>query len=471
VGGDVIDGERLRAALWRGARARLREALEAVADRPGEAVYVVGGLPRAIVLGGDTRDVDLVVEGDGIGLARALGAELGVPVRVAERFLAAELDAASLGLGRVDVGTARRESYPAPGALPVVEPAPIGDDLARRDFTVNTLALGVAGAAPRELLCHPAALDDLSARRVRVLHERSFLDDPTRLPRAVDLELAIGGAMEPGTERLARQAIARGALGWVSGERLWAAMTISLGGPGGARPLLERWRDLGLDAELLPGGRSLAERDLDRVAETVALLARLEAALAARGGEPGEEPGEESEGKSEGESAAAAGGEPGGSPVRRRPAALLLALGLEAPASARRAWIERFAPPRRVRSALLDAGSRLERAIAALRENGGRASEDHAALGDLEAEELAVVGAVVGPGGRERVIREVESSRSVALRIGARDLLARGARPGPAIGRALDGTLAARLDGVIGAEDELDFALGRLGEEDREPAR
>ena len=119
--------------------------------------------------------------------------------------------------------TARRERYPHPGALPEVEPGTLEDDLARRDFTVNAIAMDLGGA----LHAAPGGLEDLAGGAIRVLHDKSFNDDPTRLLRAVRYETRLGFAIEPHTEALAREARAAGALDTVSAPASATSCSIS----------------------------------------------------------------------------------------------------------------------------------------------------------------------------------------------------------------------------------------------------
>jgi tRNA nucleotidyltransferase (CCA-adding enzyme) len=155
--------------------------------------YLVGGAVRDLLLGIEGVDLDLAIDGDLEALAGAPGFEL-------EReglFLTGRLE---LGDLKIDVARTRAESYPNPGALPEVRPAPITDDLARRDFTVNAMAFPLAGDP--ELIDPHGGLDDLRAGVLRVLHERSFIDDPTRALRAARYAARFGFDLEPGTARL-----------------------------------------------------------------------------------------------------------------------------------------------------------------------------------------------------------------------------------------------------------------------------
>ncbi len=189
--------------------------LDVLAQHPGS--WVVGGAVRDALLGRPLGELDVVVEGDPEPVARALG-EI---VAFHERF--GTYDVVS-GDCFYDVVTARAERYTAPGALPDVRAGDLEDDLLRRDFTVNALALNGAG----ELAAAPAALEDLEAGRLRVMHAASFRDDPTRLWRLVRYAVRLGFTPEPATDRLAYEAVQRCALETVSGDRLGAELRLAL---------------------------------------------------------------------------------------------------------------------------------------------------------------------------------------------------------------------------------------------------
>jgi len=180
--------------------AALREAhpeLEAVRREAGEPVYLVGGAVRDLLLGRPRADVDLVVVGDAAGLA----ARLGKPEAEHERFGTVKVEVDGYEL---DLATARSETYPQPGALPVVAPAQsIEGDLDRRDFTINAMAIPLDG---EPLLIDPRdGRADLDRGLLRVLHERSFEDDPTRAIRAARYASRYGFTLEPETDRLLRR--------------------------------------------------------------------------------------------------------------------------------------------------------------------------------------------------------------------------------------------------------------------------
>jgi tRNA nucleotidyltransferase (CCA-adding enzyme) len=197
--------------------AELDRAIAHVAESY-DGVYLVGGSVRDILLGRPSFDVDLAVEGDAIEFAHALASELGGRCRPHGQFGTAVV---LCGLGsHVDVVTARRETYAAPAALPTVERAGIRDDLFRRDFTINAMAVSLTAADHGELVDPFQGRSDLESGTIRVLHGLSFVDDPTRIFRAVRYESRFGFRMDEQTEALARASIEGGYVGRLSGARL-----------------------------------------------------------------------------------------------------------------------------------------------------------------------------------------------------------------------------------------------------------
>ena len=191
-------------------------SLHALAAPQKLPAYLVGGPVRDWLLGLPVRDLDFVVEGDATSLARELASSIGGRAIVHNRFGTATVITED---ARVDLVTARREKYPVPGALPVVEPSTIRDDLARRDFTINAMALPLGG--PAASLVDPfGGRRDLQQGLVRTIHSRSFVDDPTRLFRAVRYEQRLGFSLEPETEAQLVAAIKERRCGSVSGDRL-----------------------------------------------------------------------------------------------------------------------------------------------------------------------------------------------------------------------------------------------------------
>jgi len=212
--------------------ARLRELpgaaeLIALAEARG-GVELVGGAVRDLLLGRVPRELDAVVAGGVEDLASELANALGGRATVHERFGTAEVRAEGIA---VDLASMRAETYPAPGELPEVRPGTPVEDLHRRDFTVNAIALPLAGERRGELRSVEGALEDLAARRLRVLHERSFLDDPTRILRLVRYAVRLSFSVEPHTAELAGSALASGALDSVSGARLGSELRLAFAEP------------------------------------------------------------------------------------------------------------------------------------------------------------------------------------------------------------------------------------------------
>ncbi len=212
-----------------------RETLELLrgigtaAETIGVTAYAVGGFVRDLLLGRRSPELDIVVEGDGLALARRLASEWGAGLLVHRTFGTATLEGGVAA--RVDVATARRERYRAPGRLPDVTPASIGEDLARRDFSVNAMAVALAPGRFGELLDPLSGARDLARRRLRVLHPLSFVEDPTRIFRAVRYQCRLGLTLDPATLRALRLAIELAPYAALSGQRLTAEVELILGEP------------------------------------------------------------------------------------------------------------------------------------------------------------------------------------------------------------------------------------------------
>lgn len=204
---------RLHESLEDAPRKALDEAIAAAA-RASLSLYLVGGPVRDLFLGAKSLDLDLAVEGDALTVAGGVAAATGGRVVAHPRFGTASVRGAGF---RVDLASARGETYERPGALPRVEPAAIEDDLARRDFTINAMAVRLTEPAG-ELLDPFGGAADLEAKKIRVLHDRSFQDDATRMLRAARYAARLGFEIDAGTQRLIRRDLSY--LDTVSGARL-----------------------------------------------------------------------------------------------------------------------------------------------------------------------------------------------------------------------------------------------------------
>jgi tRNA nucleotidyltransferase (CCA-adding enzyme) len=385
---------------------RLLPALEGLPP-----AYLVGGAVRDLLLGGETRDIDIAVEGDARSAARAVADRLGGELREYERFGTADVLLPDNTI--YHLVTTREETYEAPGALPTVTPASLAEDLRRRDFTVNTLAVGLTGDDLGHLYDPFDGLADLQAKLIRVLHERSFLDDPTRLLRAVRYATRLEFGLDPETERLAREAVAAEALATVSGKRIRADLMKLLCEPDVGRAV-EGLRELEIHSALHP--------ELDPDPELVASAALGAAAIGADRG------------------------------------VAALAAFVESAPEELDMWLADLHLPAEERDAASRAARVAPRIASALREREHTPSELRALLSREPLEALALALALRAPS--EPVLKWVTSLRPVQLEISGADLLAAGVPEGPAVGRALDETLNRKLDGLVsGRDEELETAL------------
>jgi tRNA nucleotidyltransferase (CCA-adding enzyme) len=317
-----------------------------------------------------------------------------------------------------DLARARRERYDHPGALPEVEPAPLSEDLARRDFTVNAIAIALAGPDAGTVKAAPRAIEDLDAGRLRVLHEKSFIDDPTRLLRLARYRSRLGFDLEPGTARLAREALDSHALGSVSGPRIGTELRLLAREPD---PMASfgTLHDLELDVAIHPDF-GLAQADTGLAHRALALL-----------------------------------------PADGRRDLLVLALAARAiPRAELGPLLDRLAFEAGDRDLILGAAADADGVAHSLAE-ARRPSEIAAAVGTGGPELVAIAGAL----GAERAATEwLNQLRHVHLEIGGRDLLAAGVPEGPRVGEGLRAALAAKLDGrATGKEQELQAALEGAG--------
>jgi len=394
--------ERLRAVPG---MERLLPLLEALPP-----VHLAGGAVRDLLLDQQAVDLDLAIEGDAVGAAQELADQLGGRSVRHERFGTATVTA---GDGfTFDLAATREETYPEPGALPRVRPASLEADLARRDFAINAMAIGLSGDDLGHLRDPLGGRDDLQAGALRVLHEGSFLDDPTRILRAARYEARLGFSLEGDSEALAREAVKGDAIATVSTERL-AHELLRLLAETEAGRAVDRLGDLGVDVALHP--ELHAEGELVAAAELGALETGADRALA-------------------GLAALAV----------RSPSRLsdwIGTLGLDAS--------RREAAARAARTAPL---------LAAELARPMRPSELRALLRREPPEALALALALGAPA--EPVLSWVGDLQHARLAISGNDLIEAGVAPGPAVGAALEETLRRTLDGDVGGRDEqLELAL------------
>lgn len=387
--------------------------LSAVSDRPG--TYIVGGAVRDLMLGFAQFDFDLLVEGDAASLAEHLADVIGGTVKRHERFLTATFESDDRSL-LVDIAQARSETYAAPGALPDVTPADIETDLTRRDFAINAIALAIWEDRFGEIVEYPGASDDLLARRLRVLSDNSFIDDPTRLLRLLRYGARLGFTADPQTEQLARDAVDAGVVSSVSGPRIRDEL-LDLLAERSAVVALESMNALGLDRALhrdFEADEYLAARALNEHVEGV------------------------------------------------RQELLLLALCSRSFAlDELHSWLESLAVGKKASQIVEQCVARGPGLLEGL-QAASAASEFASILSGLNVETMLFALALPG-GDRETsdaLRRWLEDRNSGKLEISGADLRDAGVHEGPAIGRALAETLAATIDGsIIGRDEQLVFAL------------
>jgi tRNA nucleotidyltransferase (CCA-adding enzyme) len=367
-------------------------------------VALVGGAVRDLLLGEAPIDLDLVVEGP----LDELVARLGGDWRAHERFGTAQV---LLGGHRVDIASARTEVYAQPGALPEVAPATLEDDLERRDFTINAVAVRLNGPDAGAFLSVPDAVDDLAAGTLRVLHTGSFRDDPTRLLRLARYAARLHFGPEPQTLGLLAAAIREHALATVSGTRIGNELRLAANEPDPVLALAAL-RELGLDRAIEPG---FGLTDDAWAARALELL---------------------------------------GSNGRRDLLVLALAVRRLGPARAA-ALLDELAFVAEDRDPIVQAAG--ASALSAAMDAATRPSELAAVVGRAGPEAVALAGAL-GPAHAAQLW--LSELRFVGIAVDGHDLLAAGVPAGPAIGLGLAAALDAARDGdAPDRETQLEVAL------------
>jgi tRNA nucleotidyltransferase (CCA-adding enzyme) len=410
-----------------GPAAGLVKELIAAADARRQCLYVVGGPVRDFLLERPVVDVDLIVEG-GQGAGDLAEAVATAEARVTrhDRFGTVVLRS---GEASLDLATVRSESYAHDGALPTVAAGTLEDDLKRRDFTVNAMALALSKRARARhggIIDLEGGLGDLEDARLRVLHPRSFHDDPTRALRAARLGPRLGFSLTRGSRGVLRDALRDGAFGRVSGERLRRELVKLFDDgsrgldPARAMRCLNDWHVLGA---LEPG--------LGLSRDAVSPLRRLGRATAAPPW-------------------------PGG---RWRPWVSGLAVWLASAAPGLRSrTLRRFAVRGATATRIAEFAKAHKRALRALNRARGRGAID-AVLSQLDEDELHALWACAPTPLRRRIARYAGEDRSRRVPVNGDDLVELGLS-GPALGKALARLRVAYLDGAATRREEL-LALAR----------
>lgn len=404
----------------------LEAARGAAAPSP---IYAVGGYVRDLLLGQGNVDIDLVVEGDAIAVARRLAHVLKAVVAPHPRFGTAHL---RLPGGRtLDLATARSERYPHAAALPEVQPAPLLADLLRRDFSINAMAVRIDRYRFGPLIDPLGGFRDLERGRIRILHERSFIDDPTRLFRTARFEGRYRFIISRDTLRLMKAAVKEEAIGNLAGSRIFRELYLSAKESSAPR-IIRRLRDLGVLTAIHP-----------KLALSVAafgLLERVRQVLSQAPSMPLLE--------------RAAGGE-------------ALLLGMLHPLHPKTvvAVLKRLTPPHRIAQKLAadhkacrHAAQKLKRAVDLRQSRMARLLDPLSP----EARVVLLAGLVKGSA-REAVAEYLTTSWSIVPLLKGRDLHRLGLKPGPIYRRILAALRTAKLDGCLHTkEDETSFALQRF---------
>ena len=414
----------------------LVESLIATAESHGAAIHLVGGPVRDLLLDRRIRDVDVVIEPRGgfgaAELARA-AAPQGADVQVYDRFGTVRLATPEAS---VDVATVRREHYRHPAALPKVEPGSLEEDLLRRDFSVNALALPLRSRGRAEVVDPVDGQADLERRVLRVLHARSFHDDPTRALRAGRLAPRLGFHLARGSRSVLREAVQDGAFEAVSGDRL-------------RREFDKLFDDASRDLDPAQALRQLAkwevlsalEPGLDLPRESVAPVRRLGRATRSPPWRAG----------------------------RFRPWAAGLAVWLAPlPANLRKRVLERLSVRGEALQRIAGFPTKTLVLLEPLGKARGRGAVD-ALLSGVDEEELHALYAWAPTPERRRIVRWAAEDRTRRSPVSGNDLTGIGLS-GPAVGRALARVRAGFLDGAVANREE-GLALAREISHQRSPGR
>ncbi len=400
----------------------LLHTAKAVADTVGIPVHLVGGMVRDLLLSRSNEDVDLVVEGSGIDFAYALAAYVGGRCHPHQPFLTAVV---TLPDGhRVDVASARTEFYRTPAALPEVETSLIRQDLYRRDFTINSLAVALHGERHGELIDFFGGRKDLQRRDIRVLHSLSFIDDPTRAIRAVRYARRLDFTIAPDTRNLIATAIDEGVFDRLSGQRLRRELE-SLLAEDHPTSAIELLAELGLLPAICPG--------LVWSEEIRATLLELEGQLAWYELE-----------------------QLGPTP---EPWLLFLgALALQAGADVPRHLADRLQLTGEQRHRVLDLDAGVQQAREASATSVRRSMRVRAVEGQ-QPEVILIAMAGIDLEARRRLADAVEAEIRIHPGVSGQQLIDAGIEPGPRVGRALKRTRDAIVDGTIDEGQSLEYAL------------
>jgi len=403
---------------------QLLQEVGETAEKLGYQAYVVGGFVRDLLLHISNLDIDIVIEGDGIRFARELARRKNGQVRPHEKFATATV---ILPNGqRLDVATARLEYYEYPAAMPIVELSSIKLDLYRRDFTINAMAIHLNPRRFGILVDFFNSQNDLKERRIRVLHNLSFVEDPTRIFRAIRFEQRLDFTIAPHSEKLIRNAVQMNLFNRFSGPRFFTELKLILS-EDNPLPFLKRMAEFKLFPFLWPDLRPNLKIDrrfvhvLTQAGRAIAwfrllyLREKLEPWMVN-----------------------------------------LLAIMSRSRVKELLAFCERFELPPRQRKLLVRQKTEAERiAMHMLRRPFMKPSEIYWLLCDLDIVGLLYLMAIA----RKKYIQKAVSHyvtflRNVRPLINGRDLLAQGYTPGPDFRAMINHVIEAQLNGQISSKEE-----------------
>jgi tRNA nucleotidyltransferase (CCA-adding enzyme) len=405
------------------ATAVLLSRIARVAVARATAIHLVGGPVRDLLLDREIVDVDLVVEGDVRALAEAVkkgsdGDDLSLVSH--DRFGTVRIEAPN---AQIDLAQLRNETYAHPGALPDVEAGNLAQDMRRRDFSINALICAVHAADPAKpmpIVDLEGGLEDLRQRRLRILHSRSFHDDPTRAWRAARFTARLGFSLDRKSRNVLRDALRDGAFGAVSGERWRRELQLTFDEArrgvhaGQVLRALSDWHVL-----------SALEPGLLLAPDSMVPLRRLSRAIA----------------------------NPEWAAPRSRPWVSGLSIWLAPlPAALRRRTLERFSIRGEQARRIVQFGRDAERMLRALARARGRGAVD-TALGDLPEETVQALYALAAGSVRRRMLRWGAEDRRRRAPVGGAELAELGLA-GPDVGRALARIRSGFLDGEVANREE-----------------
>jgi tRNA nucleotidyltransferase (CCA-adding enzyme) len=385
-----------------------------------DGVYVVGGIVRDLIVGREPGDIDLSVVGDAGAFAAELAARTGAPAPTESQFLTFKIDTGGSipGITSIDIVTARSETYSEPAVLPEVSPSTIEDDLNRRDFTVNSMAVSLSVSNWGNLMDTSKGFGDIMRKRIKVLHDSSFVDDPTRMFRAVRYSTRLGFSIESPTEELISKSLPN--IDQLSGTRIRNEFELILNESTRVESL-QMCEQLGILAAISPGLRvgTRALQVLEELAEEGRLSSDVQDLLA------------------------------------------LATFGLNEDEA--KQTVKRLAETSDWGESILG-NAELAKTVTVLDQTDLRPSEVVEILSDIP---LASIRAYIEAGPplprRDRLVDYVETLRFVTPEISGDDLLDIGIPQGPTIGQLLEIVRRSRLDGQVKSrQEELELVKSQL---------